>query len=88
MDLEIKDPETLRIIAELAAATGLSEVEAVKKAAADKLSVLRSSVGLEEKENAARRPFTEVVRELQARLRRYPNTGLGADKAFYDSLYE
>lgn len=74
MAFHIRDPETDRLVRELAAKEGLGITEAVKLAARERLKVDRKA------------EMWKALKEIQAEIARYPNTGLEADKAFYDSL--
>ena len=75
MAFHVRDPETDRLVRELAAEEGLGLTEAVKLAVRAKLDANRREPSLWEK-----------LKPLQDELARYPKTGLEADKAFYDSL--
>jgi antitoxin VapB len=71
----VRDPETDRLVRELATREGVGLTEAVKLAVREKLEAAKRAPSLWER-----------VRPLQEALARYPRTGLEADKAFYDSL--
>ena len=75
--LHIRDEETDRLIRRLAADRGLAPSEAVRLAVVNELA--RQPGGLR---------LSERLAPLQERVRRAPETGLAADKAFYDGLYE
>jgi antitoxin VapB len=47
---------------------------------------IREAVEKEYAEVGARRPLREQLDEITERLKKYPRTGLEADKAFYDEL--
>lgn len=83
MPFHIRDPETNRLVRELARKTGTTMTEAVRLAAADKLAVIAVAETARDK-----RPFRERIRDIQERVAARGKTGLKADKAFYDSLYE
>ncbi len=76
MGILIKDPQTEREIRELAELNGTSLTEAVR-------SAVRQA-------RAAARPPDEdaLLAELHRKVASYPETGLKADKAFFDSLYD
>lgn len=76
MGVFIKDPQTEEAIRELAELNGTSLTEAVRSAVRQAL--------------AAAKPRDEdaLLAELHRKVKSYPETGLKADKAFYDSLYE
>ncbi len=75
MAFHVRDPETDRLVRELAAEEGLGLTEAVKLAVREKLEAKKRKPSLMER-----------IRPLQEEFARYPKTGLEADKAFYDSL--
>lgn len=71
MALHIRNPETEERVRHLAAMKKIGLTEAIALAV----------------ENEIRRaPLAERIRPLQERLSRMPDSGLKADKAFYDSL--
>lgn len=76
MGIFIKDPQTEKEIRELAELNGTSLTETVRRA-------VRQA-------RAAAKPHDEdaSLAELHRKVMSYPETGLKADKAFYDSLYE
>lgn len=76
MGIFIKDPETDKAVRKLAKRRGVTLTEAIRTA------VL--------KDLAEERPGDEdaELKKLQEKFASYPSTGLRADKAFYDSLYE
>ena len=76
MALHIRDPETDRLARELARMRGEGITEAVKSALSDKLAAERKKL-----------PLMERIKDITDRIAAYPDTGLQADKAFYDSLY-
>ena len=71
VSLHIRNKETARLVRALAAARGIGLTEAVHLAV---------------KKELERAPLIERIRPLQERLAKIPNTGLVADKAFFDSL--
>ena len=71
MALHIRDAETDRMVRKLAAARNISLTDAIKVAVGNELD----------------RPSPrEKIKAIQDRLARMGNSGLVADKAFYDSL--
>lgn len=77
MALHIRDPETDRLARELARLQNKGITEVVRSALEARLAEERRKV-----------PLAERIRDLQDEVASWPNTGLEADKAFYDSLYE
>jgi antitoxin VapB len=75
MPFHIRDPETDALVRELARKRGQGLTEAVKTA-----------VGAELRREVAGVPFAERLRALQDKALSRPETGLAADKAFYDEL--
>ncbi len=76
MGIFIKDPRTEEAIRKLAELEGTTLTEAVRSAVLQKLSA------------AEPRDEDALLAELHRKVKSYPDTGLKADKAFYDSLYE
>ena len=83
MPFHIRDPETDLVVRQLAAFKGVSLTEAVKVAAIRELVHARRVEAERDK-----RPFLERIKEIQDRVAARGKSGLKADKAFYDSLYE
>ncbi|PTM39356.1 type II toxin-antitoxin system VapB family antitoxin [Bosea sp. 124] len=81
MAFHIRDPETDRIVRELASKTGASLTDAVREAAAEKLARVERVL-----ERADKRPLREQIRDIQERVADRGKTGLKADKAFFDWL--
>jgi len=81
MAFHIRDPETDRIVRDLAAKTGATLTDAVREAAAEKLARVERT-----QQHADKRPMLERIKDIQERVAAYPETGLKADKAFYDWL--
>lgn len=71
MALHIRDAKVDRLVRELAESRGLGLTQAVEVAVTNEL-----------KKDSVR----EKVRRIQDRLAAMPDSGLKADKAFYDSL--
>lgn len=74
MAFHVRDPETDRIVRALAAREGKTLTETIRDACADKLNAPDDD----------NRPLRDQLRDLASRLD--GNTGLKADKAFYDLL--
>lgn len=83
MPFHIRDPETDQVVRELARKTGLTMTDAVKVAVSEKLARVEHDEAGRDK-----RPFLERIKDIQDRIAARGSTGLKADKAFYDSLYE
>jgi antitoxin VapB len=81
MAFHIRDPETDRIVRELAAKTGATLTDAVRQAAAEKLARVEQVEA-----HADLRPLRERIRDIQERVAAHGKTGLKADKAFFDWL--
>ena len=81
MAFHIRDPETDRIVRDLASKTGATLTDAVREAAAEKLARVERSL-----ERADKRPLREQIRDIQERVAARSKTGLKADKAFFDWL--
>ncbi|MBC8130740.1 MAG: type II toxin-antitoxin system VapB family antitoxin [Rhizobiaceae bacterium] len=79
MPLYVKDDEVGHLASRLAAIKQLTKTEAVRLALINEID--RSELG---KDLSAQ----EKVEAIRSRLAAYPMTGLKADKAFIDSLYE
>lgn len=71
MALHIRDPETDRLVRNLAEMKKLGLTETIKLAVENELKRL---------------PLRERIRPIQDRIAAYPKTGLTADKEFFDSL--
>jgi antitoxin VapB len=71
----VRDPETDALVRRLARRKGCGLTEAVKLA-----------VNAELHRESEQLPMMERIRELQRDVARYPDSGLKADKAFYDRL--
>ncbi|MCJ2096620.1 type II toxin-antitoxin system VapB family antitoxin [Methylobacterium sp. J-072] len=75
MPLNIRNEEVNQLAEKLASRAGVSKTEAVRIA-------LTNELGRQE----PRVPLAERLKPLLDRIAAVPNTGLEADKAFYDSL--
>ncbi|WP_342108803.1 type II toxin-antitoxin system VapB family antitoxin [Methylobacterium sp. SI9] len=78
MPLNIRSEEVNRLAETLASKAGVSKTEAVRLALVNELGRREESLT----------DFLAKIKPLQDKLAAYPATGLKADKAFYDSLYE
>ena len=78
MPLTIASDEVDQLAEKLASRTGVSKAEAVQIALVNELARQDESLA----------DFLDRIKPIQDELARYPKTGLKADKAFYDSLYE
>jgi antitoxin VapB len=77
MPLNIRSEEVNRLATELAAKRRISKTDAVKMALENELRQIGDSV-----------PLRDRLRAIQERVLAHKPTGLAADKAFYDSLYD
>ena len=75
MAYSIKDPETDRIIRELATLKRKPILDAIREACQNELRLEKQ-----------KRPLYERLRPLIDRVKQAPKTGLAADKAFVDEL--
>ena len=73
--MHIRDPETDRLARELARLQGSGITEAVRSALEEKLCSERKKL-----------PLLERIKDITDEIAAAPNTGLKADKAFYDWL--
>lgn len=78
MPLNIRHEEVDRLAEELASRARVSKTEAVRIALTNELK--RRDESLDD--------LLARIKPIQDRIADYPKTGLKADKAFYDSLYE
>ena len=78
MAFHVRDPETDALVRELAEKTKLGITEAVKLAAAEAL----------QSRDKAREEKLAKMRAICAEVASWPRTGLPADKAFFDDMYE
>ena len=74
MSIYIKDPTTDQNVRKLAALRGQTLTEAINCAVENELRIER------------RKDLPARLNALAERLAQYPNTGLEADKAFYDEM--
>ncbi|KQV62835.1 MULTISPECIES: type II toxin-antitoxin system VapB family antitoxin [unclassified Caulobacter] len=78
MAFHVRDPETDALVRELAEKTKLGITEAVKLAASEALAA----------RERAREEKLAAMRAICAEVASWPRTGLKADKAFFDEMYE
>ena len=77
MPLNIRSEEVNRLADQLASVARVSKTEAVRMALANEQERRQKPLSLAER-----------IKPIQDRFAEYPKTGLKADKAFYDSLYD
>jgi antitoxin VapB len=70
----VRDPETDSLVRKLARREGIGLTEAVKRAVRAKL------------ENTKAVPLRDRLRKIAQDIANYPDTGLKADKAFFDDI--
>jgi antitoxin VapB len=75
MPLNIRNEAVNRLAKKLAARKRVNKTEAVKIALENELRRMDDTV-----------PLRERIRDIQDRIAAYPDTGLEADKAFFDEL--
>lgn len=75
MAFHVRDPQTDRLVRDLAEKLGVGLTEAVRLAVSNELQ------RAEQKE-----PLYVRLRRIAEPLRAYPETGLATDKAFFDDL--
>jgi antitoxin VapB len=75
MAFHVRDPGADSLVRELARKRGVGLTEAIKQAVAEALE-----------RETAERPVLDRIRALQDEISKRPNTGLKADKAFFDWL--
>jgi antitoxin VapB len=75
MAFHVRDPETDALVRKLARQNGVGITEAVKVAVCEKI----------ERDKKAK-PMLERIRAIQDEVASWPDTGLKADKAFFDEL--
>lgn len=77
MAFHIRDPKTDALVRELATKRGIGLTDAVREAVENELRRERQKI-----------PVMERLKPLFDEIDAMPKTGLEADKAFYDSLWE
>lgn len=78
MPLNIRSEEVNRLADKLAAVARVSKTEAVRIALVNEL----------ERRDRSLAEFLSRIKPIQDRIASYPDTGLKADKTFFDSLYD
>jgi len=76
MAIHIRDPKTDEIVRKLAKRKGVGLTVAIREAAERELEFEEKKLSLWER-----------TADIRARIASYPDTGLKADKAFYDDLW-
>lgn len=76
MTFYVKDPETDKAVRKLAKLKGTTLTEAIRSAVEAELEREKSEVN------------EKAIDAIIAKVASWPDTGLKADKAFFDSLYE
>jgi antitoxin VapB len=74
MAFHVRDPETDALVRKLAKREGVGLTEAVKLAVSARLAADK------------RFPLAQRIKKLADEVAKYPETGLKADKAFFDDL--
>jgi antitoxin VapB len=75
MAFHVRDPEADLLVRTLAKKRGVGITEAIKVAVREQIE-----------RDARATPMRDRIREIQEELARFPDTGLKADKAFFDEL--
>ena len=76
MTFYVRDPATDKAVRKLAKLKGITLTEAIRSAVEAELEREKSDVN------------EKAIDAIIAKVASWPDTGLKADKAFYDSLYE
>jgi antitoxin VapB len=74
MAFHVRDPETDSLVRKLARQEGVGLTEAIKRAVRAKL------------EDKQALPLRDRLRKIADEIAKYPDTGLKADKAFFDDI--
>jgi antitoxin VapB len=75
MAFHVRDPKTDALVRKLAQRHGIGITDAIREAVEEKLRRDEKTLSLWER-----------TADIRARIASYPDTGLRADKAFYDEL--
>ena len=75
MAFSVRDPKTDKAVRTLARLKGKGLTETIREVVEKETKRMREEI-----------PLMERIRALQDELRKYPKTGLKADKAFFDEL--
>lgn len=78
MAFHVRDPETDRVVRQLASTRGVTLTEAIRSACDEAL--VKAREGMSKDERYAR------MRAIREELARMPDTGVKTDKAFFDAL--
>lgn len=78
MAFHVRDPETDRVVRELAAAKGTSITETIRNACDEALRKATRSAGRDD--------LKARLKAIRDRVAAYPDNGIAIDKAFYDAL--
>ena len=76
MALHVRDPETDALVRKLAQRKGLGITETIREAVRKELAEDENKLSLWER-----------TADIRARIAAYPDTGLKADKTFFDDLW-
>jgi antitoxin VapB len=76
MAFHVRDPKTDALVRALAEKRGIGITEAIREAAEEALARDEATLSLWER-----------TADIRARIASYPDTGLKADKAFFDDLW-
>ncbi|MGQ7793732.1 type II toxin-antitoxin system VapB family antitoxin [Faunimonas sp. B44] len=77
MAIHVRDPETDSLVRRLARRKGVGLTDAIREAVANELEREEKALSLWDR-----------TADIRADIASWPRTGLQADKAFYDSLYD
>ena len=74
MAFHVRDPETDALVRKLAKREGIGLTEAVRRAVSAQLATDKTV------------PLAQRIKKIADEIAKYPETGLKADKAFFDDL--
>lgn len=83
MAFHVRDAETDRVVRELARRRGATLTATIRAAVEKELEIERAGEASRDQ-----RSVRDKIKEIQDRIAARGLTGMKADKAFYDSLYE
>lgn len=78
MAFHVRDPETDRVVRELASTKGVTLTEAIRQACANALAEAERSAGRDD--------LKARLKVIRDRVAAYPDNGVAIDKAFFDAL--
>ncbi|PZQ17017.1 MAG: hypothetical protein DI565_06420 [Ancylobacter novellus] len=78
MAFHVRDPETDRVVRELASTKGVTLTEAIRSACESALADAARSAGRDD--------LKARLKAIRDRVAAYPDNGVAIDKAFYDAL--